>query len=65
MLREEWTGEINAGCSVSEHLVMKQAEKAQCKQKAVYDRSARDRTFEVGQEVLILLPQVGSPLKLE
>ncbi len=35
----------------------------QAKMKVWYDRKARSRSFEVGDQVLILLPVVGSPLE--
>lgn len=37
--------------------------KAQTKMKVWYDRKARSRSFDVGDQVLILLPVVGSPLE--
>ena len=78
VLREEWTGEQLVERSVGSHvlevrarleemtdLVSKNTREAQQRQKTAYDRTARSRTFEVGEEVLVLLPRVGNPLKLE
>ena len=46
-------------------LVSVQGGRAQVNQKHAYDRSTKDRAFQEGQEVLVLLPRVGNPLKLE
>ena len=40
-----------------------QAEQAKSRSKTWYDKKARDRVFEVGQEILALLPIPGSPLQ--
>ena len=78
VLRESWTGcaaeETTAIAHVVEmrnrleemsELVKTNLEKAQQKQKAVYDRGAKPRSFEVGDEVLVLLPMQQNRLKLE
>jgi len=39
------------------------AKQAQIKSKVWYDRRARERSFEVGQLVLVLLPIAGKPLE--
>jgi len=44
-------------------LALEAAEQAQTKQKLWYDRKSRDRTLEVGQRVLVLLPMQGKPLE--
>ena len=46
-------------------LVKKNVERTQQKQKAVYDRRARPRSLEVGDDVLVLLPMQRNRLKLE
>ena len=78
VLRESWTGcsaeETTAITHVVEmrnrleemsELVKTNLEKAQRKQKAIYDRGAKPRSFEVGNEVLVLLPTQQNRLKLE
>ena len=49
--------------AVCQDLALKAAEKAQAKEKLWYDRASRDRTFEIGQRVLVLLPMQGKPLE--
>jgi transposase InsO family protein len=38
---------------------------AQCVEKAYYDRDARDRTYSVGQKVLVMLPVPGDALSVK
>ena len=38
-------------------------EKCQKNMKKVYDKHVKDREFEVGEQVLVLLPMPGNPLK--
>ena len=77
VLREEWTGEAAEEVPVAAHvvemrdrlqqmtdLVQENAQKAQQRQKASYDRGARPRDLEIGQQVLVLLPSQGNCLKL-
>ena len=46
-------------------LVQKSLGEAQQRQKALYDRGAKEQTFEVGDQVLVLLPMQHNRLKLE
>ena len=46
-------------------LAQKNANKAQDRQKAVYDRTCQTREVKTGDQVLVLLPAEGNPLKLE
>ena len=46
-------------------LVQESMVKAQQQQKALYDRGAKERGFEVGDKVLVLLPMQHNRLKLE
>ena len=46
-------------------LVKKNVERTQQKQKAIYDRRAKLRSLEVGDDVLVLLPMRRNRLKLE
>ena len=46
------------------HLVAKHSTNSQQKQKQYYDRSAKSRSFEVGDKVLVLLPTTTNKLKL-
>jgi len=46
-----------------QELAMENAKESQSKAKVWYDRQARERTFEIGQLVLILLPVPGKPLQ--
>ena len=69
MLREEWTGDRETAVPVATHviemkkclaeiaqLVSEHAAKNQEKQKKYYDRGAKSHRFEVGDQVLVLLP---------
>jgi len=49
--------------AVCQDLALKAAQHAQTKEKLWYDRASRDRTFEIGQRVLVLLPMQGKPLE--
>lgn len=49
--------------AICQDLALKVAQKAQTKEKLWYDRASRDRTFEIGQRVLALLPMQGKPLE--
>ena len=51
---------IRAGEMARENL-----ETAQTKMKAWYDKKARKRSFQIGDEVLILLPLHGHPLQAQ
>ena len=77
VLKEEWTGEAREEVPVAVHvvemrdrlqqmadLVQENAQKAQQRQKSSYDRGARPRDLELGQQVLVLLPSQGNRLKL-
>lgn len=44
-------------------LVRKNVEKAQAKQKCLYDKKSSKRSFKVGDKVLVLLPTPGSKLE--
>ena len=46
-----------------QELAMEHAKESQSKAKVWYDRQARQRTFEIGQLVLVLLPVQGKPLQ--
>ena len=78
VLKEAWTGaEGNQGSGVTQIVEMRQrmeemmdqvqvnANRAQSRQKRLYDRGAHTREFAVGDQVLILLPQTHHSLKLE
>lgn len=78
VLREEWTGESCTAKEVGQHMldtqrrlaemsqvVSSNMQSAQAKQKAHYNKHVKDRSFREGEEVLVLLPRAGNPLKLE
>ena len=46
------------------HLVAKHSANSQQKQKLYYDRGAKSHSFEVGDQVLVLLPTTMNRLKL-
>ena len=46
-----------------QELATEHAKESQSKAKVWYDRQARQRTFEIGQLVLVLLPVQGKPLQ--
>lgn len=75
LLREQWEGPSDGKRSVVQYVVeMRQRleemtalaqenmQKAQRNQKTWYDRKARERSFEPGQKVLLLLPSQDSKL---
>ena len=77
VLREEWTGNKDSAVPVATYviemrerlaemsqLVAKHLANSQQKQKQHYDRSAKCRSFEVGDQVLVLLPTAVNKLKL-
>ena len=74
MLREEWTKDRGTAVPVATHvievkkrlaeiaqLVSEHAVKNHEKQKKYYDRGAKSRRFEVGDQVLVLLPTAAKP----
>ena len=78
VLRETWTGESEEGvpgaaCVVEmrnrlhemTELVRENAGRAQQRQKRVYDRRAKQRSLDAGDQVLVLLPKPRNHLKLE
>ena len=78
VLRETWTGETEGGVPVAAcvvqmwerlekiaELVRENAGKAQLRQKCAYDRKAKPRSLNVGDQVLVLLPKPPNRLKLE
>ena len=80
VLKETWTGytaeealtpvatyvlEMRDCLEEMSDLVQKGLGEAQQRQKALYDRRAKERTFEVGDQVLVLLPMQHNRLKLE
>ena len=77
VLREDWTGNRDSAVPVATYiiemrerlaemsqLVAKHSASGQQKQKQYYDRSAKYRSFEVGDQVLVLLPTTANKLKL-
>ena len=73
MLREEWTGDRETAVPVATHmiemrewlaemaqLVSEHAAKNQEKQKKYYDRGAKSCRFEVGDQMLVLLPTAAN-----
>ena len=77
VLREDWTGNRDFAVPVATYviemrewlvemsqLVAKHSASGQQKQKQYYDRSAKCRSFEVGDQVLVLLPTTANKLKL-
>ena len=78
VISEVWTGEsgdqelvVSQVVQMRERLqemmelVQINAEKAQCRQKRLYDRGTSQRTFAAGEKVLVLLPNPHHSLKLE
>ena len=78
VLKEVWTGEDGEETPVVTYVmqmrtrlqdmtevVRDQAERAQQRQKKAYDRGAKQRKVNVGDEVLVLLPKPQNRLKLE
>lgn len=78
VLSETWTGEVPDACSVIEHvmrmrqrlstmsqLARESLEESQDIQKTWYDQKARERSFEVGQKVLVLLPAATNKLQAQ
>ena len=77
VLKEEWTGDRGTAVPVVTHvvemrerlaemtqLVSENAAKSQQKQRRYYNQGAKSRRFEVGDQVLVLLPTVANRLKL-
>ena len=77
VLREDWTGEKGVAVPVATyivemrerlaemaHLVAKHVTHSQRRQRQHYDKKAKTRSFEVGDQVLVLLPAVANRLKL-
>ena len=77
VLKEEWTGDRGTAVPVVTHvvemrerlaemtqLVSENAAKSQQKQRRYYDQGAKSHRFEVGDQVLVLLPTVANRLKL-
>ena len=78
VLKESWRGDTSEETPAVTHmvkmrerleemtdLVRENLGRAQQRQKAVYDRGAKHRSFEAGDEVLVLLPTQRNRLKLE
>ena len=78
MLRENWTGDQETTVPVATHiiemrewlaemtgLVAKHAAARQEKQKQQYDKNAKSRSFQDGDQVLVLLPVGANRLKLQ
>ena len=78
VLREDWTGDKETTVPVATHiiemrkqlaemtgLVAKHAAARQEKQKQQYDKIARSRSFQAGDQVLALLPVGANRLKLQ
>ena len=75
LLKESWLDEENQVSLLEQVTKLRQRmmragemarenlETAQMKMKAWYDRKARKRSFQIGDEVLILLPLHGHPLQ--
>ena len=72
LLKESWLDEENLLEQVTKllqrmmragEMARENLETAQTKMKAWYDRKARKRSFQIGDEVLILLPLHGHPLQ--
>ena len=77
VLKEEWTGDRGTAVPVATHvvemrerlvemtqLVSENAAKSQQKQRRYYDQGAKSRRFDVGDQVLVLLPTTANRLKL-
>ena len=78
MLKEDWTVDKETAVPVATHiiamrewlaemtgLVAKHAAARQEKQKQQYDKNARSRSFQAGDQVLVLLPVGANRLKLQ
>ena len=76
ILKESWTGETAEDENVVEYvlkareklasmaeLVQENLTQSQRKQKTYYDQNARGKKYEVGEEVLVMLPSASSKLK--
>ena len=77
VLREDWTGDKETAVPVATHviemrerlaemtqLVAKHAALSQQRQKQYHDKSAKTRSFRIGDQVLVLLPTAANRLKL-
>ena len=73
ILRECWSGETPSETGLAEYVIRmrerletmtdiarEQKQNAQVLQKTWYDRAARDRSFDVGDKVLVLLPSASN-----
>ena len=78
VLREDWTGDKETAVPVATHvlemrerlaemteLVAKHTTVSQRKQKQQYDKNAKSRSFQTGDQVLVLLPLAANRLKLQ
>ena len=78
VLREDWTGDKETAVPVATHiiemrerlaemtgLVAKHAAARKEKQKQQYDKNAKSRSFQAGDQVLVLLPVGANRLKLQ
>jgi len=78
VFREDWTGDKGTSIPVATyvvemrqrladmaHLVAEHTARSRAKQKQYYDRSAKFRSFDVGDQVLVLLPTTMNRLKLQ
>ena len=78
VLKEDWTVDKETAVPVATHiiamrewlaemtgLVAKHAAARQEKQKQQYDKNARSRSFQAGDQVLVLLPVGANRLKLQ
>ena len=78
VLREDWTGDKETAVPVATHiiemrerlakmteLVAKHATMSQERQKQQYDKNAKARSFQAGDQVLVLLPVAANRLKLQ
>ena len=76
ILRECWSGETPSETGLAEYVIRmrerletmtdiarEQKQNAQVLQKTWYDRAARDRSFDVGDKVLVLLPSASNKLQ--
>ena len=75
ILKESWTGELHEGENVVEYVlnarekmskmadvVQENLTKSQTRQKTYYDKTARGKKYEAGEEVLVMLPSASSKL---
>ena len=78
VLKEDWTGDKETAVPVATYiismrkllaemtgLIAKHAAARQEKQKQQYDKNARSRSFQVGDQVLVLIPVGANRLKLQ